>query len=98
MIVSGFMGMVFINFSHLPDSWVKFSVRIHLLVSCFGITRFMGMIFRNSPDLWVYFLEFSPDLRVYFREISPDLWMVLLRFEWQSPMSWKLKLPPGNFS
>ena len=25
---------------------------------------------------------------------SPDLWMVLLRFEWHNPVSWKLKLPP----
>ena len=45
---SGFMGIV--------------SVRINLLVNCFGIPGFMGMIFRNSPDLWVYFSEISPDL------------------------------------
>ena len=55
MIVSGFMGMVFNNLLHLPDLWVLFSIGIHLLVSFFGIPGFMGMIFRNSPDLWVYF-------------------------------------------
>ena len=55
MIVSGFMGMVFNNLWHLPDFWVYFSLRIQLLVSFFGILGFMGMIFRISPDLWVYF-------------------------------------------
>ena len=41
------MGMVFNNFLQLPDSWVQFSVKIHLLVSCFGIPGLMGMIFRK---------------------------------------------------
>ena len=31
-------------------------------MSCFGIPGFMGMIIRNSPDLWVYFEMF---LRIY---------------------------------
>ena len=55
MIESAFMGMVFNNFLHFPDLWIKFSVRIHILVSCFGISGFIGMSFRNSQDLWVCF-------------------------------------------
>ena len=46
----------------------------------------MGMVFN-------YFSHF-PDLWVWFSENSPDLWVVLLRFEWHNPVSWKLKLPP----
>ena len=45
--VRGFMGMVFSNFLYFPDLWKWFSVRIHLLVSCFGNPGFMGMIFRK---------------------------------------------------
>ena len=41
------MGMAFNNFLHLPDLWVQFSVRIHLLVSFFGISGFMGIHLRN---------------------------------------------------
>ena len=41
------MGIVFNNFLHFPDFWVQFFVKIHLLVSCFGISGFMGMIFRK---------------------------------------------------
>ena len=55
MIDSGFMGMVFNNFLHFSDLWVLFSVRIHILLSCFCISemifrkfsRFMGILLRN---------------------------------------------------
>ena len=40
------MGMVFSNVLHFPDLWALFSAKIHLFVSCFGISGFMGMIFR----------------------------------------------------
>ena len=39
---TGFMGMFF---EHFPDLWVWFFVKIHILVNCFGISGFMGMIF-----------------------------------------------------
>ena len=39
------MGMVFNHFLYSPDLWVYFFVKIHLLVSCFGISGFTGMIF-----------------------------------------------------
>ena len=78
------MGMVFNNFLHFPDLWVYFSVRIHLLVSFFGISGFMGMIFRN----------FSGFMGILLRNFSGFIGLVLLLFEWHSPVSWKLKLPP----
>ena len=46
------MDMVFNNFLHLPDLWVWFFVQIHLLVSFFGISEFMGHdLQKMSPDL-----------------------------------------------
>ena len=47
------------------------------------------MIFKEIPDLWVYFSEISPDLRV-----------VPLRYEWHNAVSWKPSNPPppGNFA
>ena len=72
--------MVF-NFSHFPDLWQRFFVKIHLLENFLGIFGFTGMIFKkNFPDLWVY-----------FPQTSPDLWVVVLRFEWHYPVSSKLK-------
>ena len=41
------MVMVFNNFLHFPDLWVLFFINIHLLMSCFGIFGFIGMIFRE---------------------------------------------------
>ena len=41
------MGMVFNNFLGFPDLWVWFLVKLHLLVNFFGISGFMGMLFRN---------------------------------------------------
>ena len=61
-----------------------FSIRIHLLVSCFGTPGFMGMIFRNSPDLWVVLSRFES-----FSNLSNQT-----QIEWHNPLSWKLKLPP----
>ena len=49
MIDSGFMGMVFNNFLHIPEVWVWFFVKIHVLVNCSGISGFMGMMFSKSP-------------------------------------------------
>ena len=39
------MGMDFHNIFHFPYLWVQFLVKIHLLVSCVGISGFLGMIF-----------------------------------------------------
>ena len=41
------MGTDFKNCLHCPVLWVSFFVKIHLLSSFFGISRFMGMIFRK---------------------------------------------------
>ena len=60
MVESGFMGTVFNNFLHFPYSWVKFSVKIYLLMSCFGISGFMGMIFRKfSTSIGILLRNFS---------------------------------------
>ena len=60
----------------------------------------MGIVFCKNSFIgelfWhfqIYGYDFPPDLWVYFGEISPDLWVLLLRFEWHHPVSWKLKLP-----
>ena len=52
-----------------------FFVKIHLLVSFFGISGFMGTTFR----------KLSGSMGI-LSKISPDLWAVVLRFEWHSPV------------
>ena len=47
MIDSGFMGMVFNNFLHFPDLCMGIVFCKNSLVSCFGISGFMGIIFRK---------------------------------------------------
>ena len=47
MIESGFIGMVFNNFCIFRISGYCSFVKIHLLVRVFGISGFMGMIFRK---------------------------------------------------
>ena len=39
------MGMAFTIFLHFTDLWVQIFVKIHLLVSFFDISGFIGMIF-----------------------------------------------------
>ena len=53
MIESGFMGIDFNNFLYFLDLWVRFFVKINLLLGFIGISGFMGMILEISPDLWV---------------------------------------------
>ena len=68
-----------------------FFVKIHSLVSCFGISGFMSMTFRKlSSFMGILLRFFSGYMNVLF-ENSPDLWVVLLRSEWHNPVSWKLK-------
>ena len=64
------MGMVFNKFLHFPDLQVQIFVRIHLLVSSFGISGFMAMIFGKFLRIYGY-----------TSSISPDLWLVHFRFE-----------------
>ena len=58
MAESGFMGMVLNKFLHFPDLWGQFSVRIHLLVSCFSIFRKLS---RSMDDGYT----FKKFLRIY---------------------------------
>ena len=53
--------------------------------------RIYGYDFQKIPQIYEH--TFEKFLRIYgsyFPEISPDLWVVLLRFEWHNPVSWKL--------
>ena len=98
MIVPGFTGMVFNNFLHLPDLWVKFSVRIHLFGELFWhsriygydfqtFSRFMGILLRNFSG-FMDILFFEKFLRIYggyFYDLNGT-----------NPVSWKLKLPPRD--
>ena len=62
------MGMFFNDFLHFLNLCVWFFVKIHLLVGCFGISGFMGMMFRK------YVYIFEKFLRIYFEKILPIYW------------------------
>ena len=56
-------GYGFQQFLHFPDLWLYFAIKIHLLVSCFGISGFIGIIFKIL-QIYAYYLQ----------KISTDLW------------------------
>ena len=80
MIESGFMGTDFNNSLHFSGFMGMVICKVHLLASFFGISGFMGAIFRK-------FSRFMGILSV----ISPDLWVVLSRLERHNSVYWKLK-------
>ena len=63
MVESGLLGIDYNSFLHFLDLWVLFFAKIHSLVSFFGISGFMGMIFRKfseiSLDLWILVSRFE---------------------------------------
>ena len=63
MIDSGFMGMVFNNFSIFRIYGYSFFVKIHILVNCFGISGFIGYDFQQILQIYGY--AFEKFLRIY---------------------------------
>ena len=49
------------QFQHFPNLWVCFYVKLHLLVSIFRISGFMGMMLRNR----IYGYTFQKFVRIY---------------------------------
>ena len=76
----GFMSMDFNNLLYFPDFCVWLFLCIHLLVSYFGISGFVGMIFR----------KFSKFMGIIFRNLSGFMGGTFIT-EWHNPASWKLK-------
>ena len=60
------MGMVFKNVLKFPDLWAQSFVKIHLLVSCFGIVGFMGMVFGKYSGFMGILLRKLSGLMGYF--------------------------------